>query len=554
MVFAERLFRNLSANTTEIPKDPKSFRYKAISVRSPNQRQPVYLFLYPLLFGIYPLISLWAANLGQVPPFAVLRSLLFALGLLAVTYPLCLLIFRRLERAALAESLFLVLFYSFGQVFLLLKQSVPVRIRFMFVFWILILIAGLALILRARRIPPQLHTGLTIVALFLAIFPGIQILSNLPKESYPKPAISAANAQVNLDNKMDGPDVYYILIDNHSRSDLLQELGLDNSAFLQSLTDLGFNVDPCAQSNYDNTHTSMVSVLNMNYIDKLDIPIYPDRIDENTEDFAALIQNSVVRAKFESLGYQIVTFSGVYPWLNIHDSDIYYDPEATSSLLDRQESINLQAMFFRTTLLLPAVDWLRSSGDQLNNLPGPVVGLINYINPNSTLFNGREYLSYRNNLYAFDRLAEIPKLPGKKFVYAHIFPTHVPFVFNADGSFNNEGLENVKGYLQSVQYTDTRILEIVKTILRDSPEPPVIVLQADHGFVTGDKRVRILNALYLPGAPNLHQNGMTPVNTFRLIFSQYFGANYGLLPDQSYVTAPKHAYIFNPVPPSCAGQ
>jgi hypothetical protein len=42
----------------------------------------------------------------------------------------------------------------------------------------------------------------------------------------------------------------------------------------------------------------------------------------------------------------------------------------------------------------------------------------------------------------------------------------------------------------------------------------------------------ILNALYLPGAEaDWLYPGITPVNTFRLIFNHYFGQHYSYLPD-----------------------
>ena len=34
-----------------------------------------------------------------------------------------------------------------------------------------------------------------------------------------------------------------------------------------------------------------------------------------------------------------------------------------------------------------------------------------------------------------EKLAEIPSIPGKKFVFAHIVSAHRPFVFSGDGSF-----------------------------------------------------------------------------------------------------------------------
>ncbi len=524
-------------------------------MRSSTSKKSFLLLCYPLLFGIFPLISLWAANLGQVPAFAVLRSLLFALGLLAVTCLLSLLVFRRMERAALAASLFLVLFYSFGQVYQPLKQVPWMRLSYLFVLWMLVMAAGLVLIARAKHVQPQLHTLLTVVALFLVLYPSIHILMDLPQESSPQSSTApGTDTQENPVSRIDGPDVYYILIDNYSRTDFLKELDIDNSAFLQSLTDLGFNVDPCAQSNYDITHTSMAATLNMNYLDQLDVLTSPEGIDGKPEGYSALIKNSAVEARFKSMGYKTITFRGLFPWLNVENSDIYYDPEASTNLLDRAKSINLQNMFFRTTLLLPLTDWLSSPESQSGSLSEPVSSLASVLTPTNTPSVSGEYLSYQHNLYDFDRLEGIPKLPGKKFVYAHLFSTHLPFVFKADGSFIKEGYDTNESYKQAVEYTDTRILEIVKTILKESSKPPVIVLQSDHSYAGKVKRVHILNALYLPGAPNLHPNGMTPVNTFRIIFNHYFGADYEILPDQSYISTPKHLTDIHPVPPSCVGQ
>jgi hypothetical protein len=44
-------------------------------------------------------------------------------------------------------------------------------------------------------------------------------------------------------------------------------------------------------------------------------------------------------------------------------------------------------------------------------------------------------------------------------------------------------------------------------------------------------------AYYLPGSgkSKLYPS-MTPVNSFRLIFDEYFGANYPLLQDKTYTT------------------
>ncbi|MBN1373361.1 MAG: hypothetical protein JW987_15600 [Anaerolineaceae bacterium] len=513
-------------------------------------KQTNFLLMHPLLFVLYPLVALWSANLGQIPAFAILRSLLFSAGFLVIVLGLNKLVFREPGKATASSSLISFLFFTFGHAYQLLGGAEALRYRSLLLIWGLFLAAGLFLIIRSRRIPELLHTGLLVGAGFLVLVPSALILWN----SMTHLKISAQEDPVETiveKSSEASPDVYYILIDSYAREDQLNDMGFDNSAFIQSLTDLGFDVDPCAQGNYDNTQTSMPSTLNMEYLDALGVPIYtaPDSIE--IEDLADLIKNSRVRRQFSELGYKLVTFRTVYPWLNITDSDVYLDPETTVSIFERQEAINFQYLFLRTTLMLPLMDWLDSAGSRLENFPAPVLNVFNYINPKSSFFLGREYREYRNNLFAFEKLETIPSLPGKKFVYAHIFPAHAPFVFNADGSLRAGGEEDVESYLQSLQYTNTRILAIVKKILEQSETPPIIILQGDHGFLKTPERVRIFNAFYFPGAPDLHPDGVTPVNTFRLLFSHYFGLDYPLLPDQSFDSPTDQDYIFNPVAPSC---
>ena len=96
----------------------------------------------------------------------------------------------------------------------------------------------------------------------------------------------------------------------------------------------------------------------------------------------------------------------------------------------------------------------------------------------------------------------------------------------------------------------------MENIISLSPNPPIIVLQADHGpgsqvyFENPDKtnfkeRMSIFNAYYLPsgGSEKLYRE-ITPANTFRLIFNYYFGTNYELLEDKSYYSTYSRPYDF----------
>lgn len=100
---------------------------------------------------------------------------------------------------------------------------------------------------------------------------------------------------------------------------------------------------------------------------------------------------------------------------------------------------------------------------------------------------------------------------------------------------------------------------IVDAILAQSPSPPVIVIQADHGPRTTKywgkpspaflrERMSILSAFYLPGNPAapLYES-ITPVNSFRVIFNRYFNTNYPLLDDLSWFTVTERPLDFTNV-------
>jgi hypothetical protein len=92
--------------------------------------------------------------------------------------------------------------------------------------------------------------------------------------------------------------------------------------------------------------------------------------------------------------------------------------------------------------------------------------------------------------------------------------------------------------------------------LLNSKEKPVIVLQADHGphskifferspDMDYAECLSILNADYLPdGGRGALYEGVSPVNTFRIIFNRYFGTKYKLLKDKNFFSTARHPYRF----------
>jgi len=512
--------------------------------------------IHPLLVSLYPVLSLWLANADQLELYSIGRSLVFSAGAAVIACTAGMLLFRNARKAALFSSLLLILFFSYGHVFTLIDEKTIGgfmfgRHRYLVPLWLALFAAGTIAIARNRskldRITRIFNlTSLILVGLVLAqavLLLGPRMLQSAPE----KTAVAGAETQQDGGTKR---DVYYIILDAYSREDVLaEEHQIDISPFIEQLTDLGFIVDPCAQTNYNWTATSLTSSLNMNYLDALGIPINANEAQINYWDFTSRISYSAVRHKFEAMGYQTAAFKTVYPWLEVADPTYYFDVEQTSSSYDRQESINFQYFFLRTTAMRLLLEAQEKSPERFESLPPQI---LRFVNPKASLLSSRHFKQYEQNLYAFESLSKLPEYPGPKFVYAHLFSTHQPYVFNVDGSMRWPPLENMQAYNDQILYTNQRMIEILKTIIEKSEIPPVIVVQGDHGYLYDTNRVKILNAFYLPdgGAEKLYP-GMTPVNTFRLIFNHYFGENYPLLEDITYYSPREKPYQFEVLPPSC---
>jgi hypothetical protein len=501
--------------------------------------------LYPFLLGIYPVLYLWQTNYFQLLAFVILPNLLLAVEICMPVFLILWLVLRNPLKAGALAGLLLVMFYTYGAVFsqinnLRVAGIMIGRHHFFLPLWLLITVVAAFFLLRSRSNFHNFNFIVNVVSLVLVVFTLTQIgyywagSKPFQQKAQRKPAeTTKSTSQNTVDTR---PDVYYILMDAYSRQDLLQhEVHFDNSAFIQQLKDLGFSIPDCTQSNYINTEYSMSATLNMNYLDALGFSI-PSLVNGNAEQMLTPIdKNNLVFQKFEDVGYQTIAFHTPYPFTNMTNADIYYDYEATAAPSQRVETSNFRYMFLKTTLIRAVIDAQENSPQAFSFLPA---WLIEFINPKDTRFDSRNYRQYLQNIYDFDTIEKIPAIPGKKFLYAHMLTTHPPFTFTPTGAFRLTFVDSPEAYVDQVKYANLRLIEVVKTLLAKSTVPPIIIIQADHGYTMPydlDIKPRILNAYYLPGngAQKLWPS-ITPVNTFRLILNTYFGGTYPLLPDNSY--------------------
>ena len=183
--------------------------------------------LYPILFSIFPVLSLTAYNIDEISLDVVLRPLLVSLLLGALLFGLARWILRDWYRAALAVLTILFLFFIYGQVYNLLEDvtfgNVSIfRHRTLLPLFGILLVVILYFV--ARR-PHAVHSIYTVVKSSLDLFVDLSLLENLRevlfsrgRQIVPRLFLTARSPRT-----LNRPDIYYIILDAYGRADVLQK-------------------------------------------------------------------------------------------------------------------------------------------------------------------------------------------------------------------------------------------------------------------------------------------------------------------------------------------
>jgi hypothetical protein len=486
---------------------------------------------YPLLFAIYPVLALYAYNIKEVSGSVVWRLLTLSLAGAVLLFCIFKLVIRNWQKSALLTFTALFIFFTYGRIYDALKTTSLVdlnivRHRYLvIVFVILFGILSWVILRKIRNFSPL--TGiLNISTLVLLFIPVTEIAVFNIRYGRAAPVWTPNNQLVLKSQTTQMPDVYYIILDSYTRADVLQaDLGYDNSEFIKKLEDLGFYVATCSRSNYNNTIYSMASSLNIGYLPELIAEGADNKITDNE---IWLMKPSLVRKNFEALGYKTVAFDTGFKWTSLEDADLYITRGENGYGV--QFISPFEHMLIDSTALSIYNDYLIKANR---------VKYYGASNINANYIGLEEFL--------LDQLPKIPQISDPTFTYAHINIAHHPYVFSPTGYLVDPGemptsvsdeVHFPLGYIHAIDYLNPRMLSIIQKIIDDSDVPPIIILQGDHGFpnvTTGRGTFPILNAYYLPGIqPGKLYRTISPVNTFRLIFDEYYSGQYELLPDQSF--------------------
>jgi hypothetical protein len=378
---------------------------------------------------------------------------------------------------------------------------------------------------------------LNLFAVVLVAMPVFQIVTakapTAARPPYqPEPfTLSAAASNSRL------PDIYYIILDGYARTDVMKSLfDYDNSAFLEHLAQKGFYLARQSTANYCQTPLCLSASLNCVYLDDL-----VKGLGSSQTELADLIGNSNVVASLRPLGYKFVTFATGFDPTEHPEADVYLSPTIYISEFDRM-------LIDMTPLrrIWPKGGWF----DQ-------------YTQARERVF------------YLLDNLPRVARDRAPTFTLAHLLCPHLPFIFGENGEDVSRRLDRYtlqggdrkdgrfrdpddfrKAYRAQAVYITRRIEQTIDRLLAESPEPPIIILQSDHGsellldtkhvhHTDLHERMSILNAYHFPeGLYEGLYDSITPVNSFRVVLNTFFGARLPLLPNKSYFSTWADPYEF----------
>ena len=449
-------------------------------------------------------------------------------GAAALTAVLAL-VLRDVRKGAIVATAIVIAFFGFGHVagFLAargLGDAAQLAV------WGVVVIATFIYAVRAKATVPQVTAGLNLVAVILVVIATATIVPYEISRAGREPVSFAAPVAAGTDAGP-GRDIYFLVFDRYGSADAIdRRFDIDDNDLYGWLEERGFQVPANSHSNYRATDFALAATLNMQYLDNLTREV--GRVSGDRTPAQDMIRDHQVGRFLKAQGYRYYQIGS------------WFGPTRSVTIADENLAFGVTSEFetvLNDLTIMPAIDRIR--------------GVVS-AEP-SDRDRHRE-----GTLFGFRQLRRIATAPGPKFVFAHILLPHDPYVFRADGSPLSEAEAKAGAepqlYADHLAFANSQIKEIIQSLLSGPEESrPIVIIEGDEGPLmcravdcvrtTADYlRIRLGNlvAMYLPGVDATLSDTFTSVNTFRVVFREYFGADLEPLPDRSF-TWPDNDHIYD---------
>lgn len=488
-----------------------------VSHRAAHYAVPVILCI---LLAVIPTFVHYSNNVQKLTPASLSHMLVFNAVLAIIVYVICL-AFTRLRsfQAANAAFIFLIFFNLYGLVYRYLLNLDVIRIKHYTLLPLMIMVAiyGMAFITRLNASNSvSLWKYLLLVVSVLVLFNLINIIPAELKRWQSNRMTSSLAMQATSSTDKKTPDIYYIIFDEfegfQGMRDYWHYEGVND--FVQFLKEKGFFIAEASHGDSIDTLHEMVTRLNYQE--------YPFG-GENLPTYLRDIADNRAMAYLKARGYTTVAFDETimgYPSAQSMRADYLYEYGSSSIPQGEMGAYGFYFDEFGELVIDNTMLYAVSQKYKSNN---PLV-------------------SQHTNMISFtvDNLAS-KDIPSPKFVHVHLLLPHAPFAFNEDGSLGDSNhFTNWNYYLDNYKFSIKVAEAMVENILSnaDPKNPPVIILQSDHGArnrqspgedsvilqdYPEDLKSLIMFALYMPGYDysSLPQN-IRPINTFPIVFNYLF--------------------------------
>lgn len=500
--------------------------------------------LHPYLFGVFPILFLYAQNAGEMRAHHLIGPLIIVSITTGVLMAMLTRISRSPQMVGVAVSTLLLLFFSYGYVFhwleLRTEQLQTSRNQWAMLFGSLLVFAVVFRVLqvlgeKTDHVTSLLNVVAAGLVLVQFVTAGIALAGRQRVEAQSTEWGESRGAAWRK------PDIFFVLLDGYARQDVLGDLyDFDNRPFLTALEDQGFKVARDSRAPYIQTLLSLAAIFNLGYQQD-----FAPALDSQSTDRVGLsesIWNGTAIRSLEDHGYSTASFASGYTMTEFRGADRYLVPGDGLGEFSR--------LLISTTPLQVILD------------------------------AGSRATRHRNRIeYIFQTL---PRLGGNErplFVLAHVISPHPPFVLGdgadarsgsrwfgmADGSHRvlsaEERARYRRQYKEQLAIINGLVEQTVGELLaRPREQQPVIIIASDHGpgselrwysMEESDLRERLgsLFAIYLPDAEVAEElpEPMTPVNAFRILFNRYLGSDYSILPARSYFSTWEEPYALTEV-------
>ena len=496
-------------------------------IKSFLQKYPLFLLTIPLVFLInalnhyYKLLHL---------EYIIIKVILY-LVIPVLLYILLSLTWKHHKKAGIVMFFLLLIFYFFSLLYDWLKSFQAPGIIASYKSLLLLLTAGLiALVLYLRKKQGNFNTfyyTANLIFIFLLLGGIIQYVilgaTNAGLKNDQGDPHKLLSKQYKPCDTCQKPDIYFIVLDSYTNSKTLSsEFGYSNLFIDSFLLRKNFFLSANSKSNYNFTHMSIASELNMAYLNNLqsDHVFY-------TKDFLQsnyTIANSELIDILYKQGYTIANYSN----FKLKDAPV------------------------RVTPYLTELTWRSVPGQTFFNKAARDIGwnFDKYL-PKKGISNSRrkEIEDDAERIKeVFNGLIGSAKNPAAKpqFTYAHFLLPHETYLFDSSGkrldiSYTAAAwMNNKKDYLNQLVYVNRFIIApAIDSIFSNARRPFIIILQSDHGYRNySPEKVNLefenLNAIYFPDNDySTLYDSISSVNTFRIVLNKYFNQQLPLLNDST---------------------